>query len=355
MKLYQTTTEFNCGIDLHSRSMYACVTDKQGNKMLHKRIRNNDFDYFLKLVDPYRHDLTVACESTFNWYFLADRCAQADLPFALGHALYMKAIHGGKSKNDRIDSEKISHLLRSNLLPNAYVYPAEMRPVRDLIRRRIHFVHQHSALMAHLSICAHREGMTLDEKTKTSKELRKTIPDLFDDPIRQLECRADLELMESYEKVIPKLEREIKKKTRLDSSKEFNLLMSMPGLGDITALVILYEVQNISRFPTVQDFASYSRLVKCRAESDGKSYGFSGAKIGNPYLRWAFSEIAINCRRHHPHLKAWAECMIHKHGRARANTFMAHKIGRAVYFMLKNSTVFDIKEFLHTTMKKKKK
>ena len=77
MKYYISTTEFNCGIDLHARQMYVCVMDRQGKKLVHCNIRNNDCEYFLKLVAPYRHDLTVCCECMFGWYWLADACHQA--------------------------------------------------------------------------------------------------------------------------------------------------------------------------------------------------------------------------------------------------------------------------------------
>ena len=127
MKYYTSTTEFNCGIDLHARQMYVCVMDRSGKKLLHTNIRNNDFAYFLKLVAPYRHDLTVCAECMFGWYWLADACQAANIHFVLAHALYLKAIHGGKNKNDRIDSEKIAHLLRTNLIPPGYVYPAAKR------------------------------------------------------------------------------------------------------------------------------------------------------------------------------------------------------------------------------------
>src|SRR5947207_4894495 len=133
MKYYTTTTEFNCGIDLHARQMYVCVMDRQGKKLVHTNVLNNDFEYFLKLVEPYKHDLTVCCECMFGWYWLADACQAAGLKFVLAHALYVHLIHGGKNKNDRIDSEKLTHLLRSNLIPQAFVYPADMRPVRALL------------------------------------------------------------------------------------------------------------------------------------------------------------------------------------------------------------------------------
>jgi transposase len=93
---------------------------------------------FLSAVAPFRDDLVVCVECIFSWYWLADLCAEEGIHFVLGHALYMKAIHGGKAKNDRLDSRKIAVLLRGGMLPQAYVYPKRMRATRDLLRRRNH-------------------------------------------------------------------------------------------------------------------------------------------------------------------------------------------------------------------------
>jgi len=101
---------------------------------------------FLKAVAPYRDGLVVAVECIFTWYWLADLCAAQGMPFVLGHALYMKAMHGGKAKNDKIDSPKIAALLRGGLLPQAYVDPAAMRATRDLLRRRTHLRRKRAAL-----------------------------------------------------------------------------------------------------------------------------------------------------------------------------------------------------------------
>ena len=86
MKYYKTTTKYNCGIDLHTRCMYICVMDLDGNILVHRNIRNNDFNFFLKLVAPYRHDLTVTCESCFVCFWLADACEDAGIEFVLAHA-----------------------------------------------------------------------------------------------------------------------------------------------------------------------------------------------------------------------------------------------------------------------------
>ena len=113
MKFYNQQHGFHCGIDLHTNSMHVCVVDHSGDKHVHRNIDTKKTADFLAALQPFRNqDLIIACESTFNWYWLADLCTVQNLPFLLGHALYLKAIHGGKTKTDRMDSEKLAMLLR---------------------------------------------------------------------------------------------------------------------------------------------------------------------------------------------------------------------------------------------------
>jgi hypothetical protein len=111
--------------------MYVCILDHEGRVLLHQNMPC-DPQRFLRAVAPYRDDdLVVAVECIFTWYWLADLCAKEGIAFVLGHALYMKAIHGAKAKNDRVDAAKIAALLKGGLLPQAYVYPSEMRATRN--------------------------------------------------------------------------------------------------------------------------------------------------------------------------------------------------------------------------------
>jgi len=139
MRFYTTQHPFYCGIDLHARMMYVCILDQRGEVLVHRNMKT-DPETFLKTIAPYRQGMVVAVECMFTWYWLADVCAAEGITFVLSHALAMKAIHGGKAKNDRIDSHKIAVLLRGGMLPQAYVYPSAMRSTRDLIRRRLHLV-----------------------------------------------------------------------------------------------------------------------------------------------------------------------------------------------------------------------
>ena len=149
MRFYNRQHTYYCGIDLHVKTMYVCILDGVGQVRVHRNVPSTPAA-FLEAVAPYRDGLVVAAECMFTWYWLADVCAAEGITFVLGHALAMKAIHGGKAKNDRIDSHKIAVLLRGGMLPQAYVYPAAMRSTRDLIRRRLHLVRKRGQLLAHI-------------------------------------------------------------------------------------------------------------------------------------------------------------------------------------------------------------
>ena len=354
MKYYCTTTEFNCGIDLHARQMYVCVMDRQGRKLVHCNVRNNDFQYFLKLIQPYRHSLTVCCECMFGWYWLADACAEAGLTFVLAHALYLRLIHGGKNKNDRIDSEKITHLLRSNLIPPAYVYPAELRPLRALLRQRLVYVWSRAELLARISSHQLAHNRTPAKQTRRIRDpWEEELLAAEDHPLRQFALKNDLAMIRHYDAQIKLLEGRLVSLAKKHSGREFALLQSVPGIGLSLGLTILHEIGPIERFPTVKDFLSYCRLVKGTVASAGKIKGLRGAKLGNPYLRWAFGEAAVIAKRDHAIIGPLAQRLEARFqgNKFKANTVVAIKLARAVYFMLRDKTVFDPERLIRTMTK----
>jgi hypothetical protein len=159
MRCYKKHHQYYAGIDLHARKIYICIIDSQGNILLH---RNYDcsLDNLIAAIGPYLPDVVVGVECVFTWYWIADFCQDNNIPFILGHALYMKAIHGGKTKNDKIDSSKIASLIRGGLFPNAYVYPQKMRATRDLLRRRQYFTHKQSELIGNIKNTASQYNTT---------------------------------------------------------------------------------------------------------------------------------------------------------------------------------------------------
>jgi len=304
-------------------------------------------DPFLKTIAPYRENLVVCVDCIFTWYWLADLCAREGMPFVLGHALYMKAIHGGKAKNDKIDAQKIAVLLRGGMLPQAYVYPAEMRATRDLLRRRLHLTRKRAELLAHIQNTNSQYNLPEIGKKLAYKANRDGVVERFSDPAVQKSVEVDLALIGYYDQLLSDVELTIVQTAKQHDAHTLYRLQSVPGIGKILSLVLLYEIHDISRFPRVQDFVSYCRLVKCAQESAGKRYGTSGAKIGNAYLKWAFSEAAVLFLRNNPVGQKYLARLEKKHGKGKALTILAHKLARAVYYILRRDTVFDMNKFLH--------
>lgn len=267
------------------------------------------------------------------------------MPFVLGHALYMKAIHGGKTKNDKIDAKKIATLLRGGLLPQAYVYPPEMRPTRDLLRRRGYLVRIRSELLAHVQLTRHQYNEAPFHTKIAYKKNRVGIAEHFDDEVVQHNVQLDLDLLDELDERLRKLELYLVRRAKAHDPQAFHLLRSVPGIGKVLALTILYEVQDISRFDRVQEFCSYARLVKGQKQSAGKNRGTMGKKMGNRHLKWAFSEAAVLFLRESERARHYRQRLERKHGKGKSLSILSHKLGRAVYYILKRREPFDIDAF----------
>jgi transposase len=348
MQFYTKQHPFYCGIDLHARTMYLCILDQAGETLLHRNMTATP-EALLKAIAPYREQIVLAAECMFTWYWLADLCAEHGIPFVLGHALYMKAIHGGKAKNDKIDAHKIAVLLRGGMLPQAYVYPAEMRATRDLLRRRMHLARKRGELLAHVQNTNSQYNLPAIGKKIAYKANRDGVAERFADPAVQKSIEVDLALITYYDALLRDVELSIVKTAKHHDANTLYLLQTVPGIGKILSLVLLYEIHDIARFPRVQDFASYCRLVKCAKESAGKRSGTSGTKIGNAHLKWAFSEAAVLFLRDNPAGQKLLTRLEKKHSKGKALTILAHKLARAIYYMLKRQTAFDLETFLHAS------
>lgn len=212
----------------------------------------------------------------------------------------MKAIHGGKAKNDKIDAHKIAVLLRGGMMPMAYVYPSEMRSTRDLLRRRTHLVRKRAELLAHVQNTNYQYNLPDIGKKIAYKANRDGVAERFPDEAVQRSIELDLKLLDFYDSLLLRLEHELSLTAKAHDADSYFRIRSIPGIGRILGMTILYEIHDISRFPRVQDFVSYCRLVKSAKESAGKRMGTSGKKIGNAHLKWAFSEAAVLFLRRNP-------------------------------------------------------
>ena len=346
MRFYRGQHGYYCGVDLHARTMYVCILDGQGQIVLHQRIPSRR-EAFIEAVEPFLDDLAVCAECIFCWYWLADLCSELGIDFVLAHALYLKAIHGGKAKNDRVDSEKLATLLRGGSIPMAYVYPPRMRSTRDLLRRRLFFRRKRAELLTHVQNTFHQYNIPKPERPQLETPSRRDgLVDAFDDLAVRASVEADLVLCGHYETLLKRLEKTILGQARRHDPQTLHLLQTTPGIGKILGLTLLYEIHTVERFPSVQDFSSYARLVKSEHKSDGKRVGSGGAKIGNAHLKWAFSEAAVCFLQKTPPAQALINRLRSKHGKGKALSILAAKLGRATYFMLKKNQAFDMDRFL---------
>lgn len=344
MRFYTTSHQHYCGVDLHTKTLYLCVLDSGGNVLLHRNFPAKPAP-FLKAIEPYRDDLVVGVECMFSWYWLANLCLEQSIAFLLGHALYMKSIHGGKTKSDKIDSEKIARLIRGGNFPMAYVYPPEIRAVRDLLRRRRMLVRFRSEVLAHIKITHHQYNSDFFQKNINKPGNRASVAELFDDPAIVKNVQVDLNVADAMHAQIIQLENYIVRHAKAFDPRTYYRLQTVPGIGQVLALTMLFEIGDISRFPTVQSFCSYARLVKCPKESAGKLYGYGGQKMGNAHLKWAFSEATALFMRESALAKAFVAKHEKKHGKGKAMSILAHRLGRAVYFVIKRKDAFDVKYF----------
>jgi len=345
MRFYHGQHQYYCGVDLHARTLYLCVLDAQGTIVLHEDL-TCERQAFLQAVAPFRSDLVVCAECIFCWYWLADLCAEHDITFILAHALYLKAIHGAKAKNDRVDSHKLAVLLRGGVIPQAYVYTPAMRPTRDLLRRRLYFARKRAELLAHIQNTFHQYNLPRPANGRMiSASHRQSIAACFNDSAVRRNVVADLQLCEFYDPLIKDLEKTIEQLARYHDPHSLLLLRTIPGIGKILGLTILYEIQTIERFPRVQDFSSYSRLVKAEKSSAGKRLGTTGAKIGSAHLKWAFSEAAVCFLHRNPQGLQYIKRLRRRYGKGKSLSILAAKLGRATYFMLKQQRAFDMNRF----------
>ena len=345
MLFYTKQHQYYCGIDLHEKNMYICIADQSGMIRYHQNLRTSR-EEFLAAIAPYREDICVGIESTYAWYWLADLCSDEGITFVLGHALYLKAVHGGKTRNDKIDSKKLAFILRGGNFPIAYVYPRKMRSTRDLLRRRMYLMRKRSAVLTHIQNTNSQYNLGPFPKKLSYRSNRSGVADRFTDQSVRKTVEVDLHLLDFYDELLRGLELYILKAARVDDSISLHLLQTIPGIGKILSLVMMYEIEDIRRFKRVQEFLSYSRLVKCPRESGGKKYPSKNSKIGNVHLKWSFSEAAVLFLRGNERIERKHNRRVSKYGKAKALSILASDLGRAVYFMLRRKEPFDMNKFL---------
>jgi len=228
------------------------------------------------------------------------------------------------------------------------VYPAGMRSTRDLMRRRIHFVQNRSQLIAHIQNTTSQYNLPpLGNLARPHHRRDRDIVGHFPDPVVGLMIQADLDTIDHYDPLINELDKQILALAKEHDPTSLHILRSVQGIGPVLGLTMLYEIHDINRFASRQDFCSYARLVKGQKQSAGKNYGTTGGRMGNAHLKWAFSEATLLYLRGNKQAEKYYNRLISKHGKGKALSIIAKRLGVAVYYMLKRREPFNEQKFLN--------
>ena len=330
------------GIDLHSNNSYIGIINEE-NRVMYKERHRNELSLILSVLTPYKAELkALAVESTFNWYWLVDGLMDAGYPVHLANPAAMKEYQGLKHKDDKKSALWLANLLRLKILPEGYIYPKEERPVRDLLRKRLHLVrHRTSHILSIKNIMSRNLGATIksdDIKTFTSRDIER----LISEECHRLAIMASLSTIHHLTGQVEQIEKTILGRVRLRD--EFKGLLAIPGIGTILGLTIMLEVGDIRRFHEVGNYASYCRCVRSIRTSNDKKTGEGNRKNGNKYLSWAYIEAAHMAKRYCPSLRKYYEKKAAKTNDIVAIKAVSHKLARASYYVLRDRAVFDEKK-----------
>jgi len=327
------------GIDLHSSNNYIGIIDQKDHRLFGKRLPN-DLVRIEQVLDPFKKELkAVVVESTYNWYWLVDGLKERGYPMCLANPAAIKQYEGIKHTDDRWDSFWLAKMKRLNILPEGYIYPKEERPVRDLLRRRLLFVHQKTAHMLSLqSTIARNLGVNMSCNT-----IRKLRPedayDLFEDSNLALMAKNNIEAFLHLQKTTREIERAVISQVKI--REEFELLQTITGIGNILSLTIMLEVGDIGRFAKVGNYSSYCRCVSSARISNGKKKGENNRKNGNKYLSWAYVEAANFAKRYSKRAQQYYQRKMAKTNKIVATKALSNKMCRASYFVMRDQIPYD--------------
>ncbi|MDK8463467.1 IS110 family transposase [Marinobacter sp. SS13-12] len=325
-------------IDLHSNNSVVVVIDEQDHILLQKRFPN-DLSLILSALEPFRSELqSVAVESTFNWYWLVDGLLAAGIKACLVNTVAVQQYSGLKHTDDHSDAYWLAHLMRLGILPTGYIYPAEDRPLRDLLRKRLQLVRHRVTFMLSAQCQIWRcTGVRVENaliKRADGQLLR-----YHDNPELRMALNSNLVVLRALNAQIEAIEQRVKDQIAL--KPEFQLLLSVNGIGDILGQTIALETGDIKRFSTVGRYASYCRCVDSKRLSNGKSKGQNNRKNGNVYLGWAFVEAAHSIIRHHKAAHRFYQRKRAQRNGALATKALAHKLSRACYYVMRDQVPFQ--------------
>jgi len=326
------------GIDLHKRTSYITTIDQSGKIVFRQNFPNQEeriLNYFVSLDGPTK----IVIESMCSWHWLYDLLTSHDFNVVISNPLKTKAIASAKIKNDKVDSHMLAQLLRADLIATVYVPSLKTRTLKELLRHRRRLVNDATRMKNRIHMLLMKNNISIP------------VSDLFGQKgIKHLE-NTELPVyhrqqLESYLTLYSCLTEQIGPLTKriyhlADENPMATLLMTIPGVGPMTAMFIIAEIEDISRFPSYRNLSSYAGLVPSLDASADKSRTGRITKQGSPYLRTALVEAAqVIPRLKKTRLNVFFRKRIVRAGYQKAIVATAHKILQYAYYVLKNQTPY---------------
>jgi len=326
------------GLDIHKKYVYAVAVDEAGNKLCEARL-DNEQRALRQYVCSLPERAKCVLEATLNWAFVYDCLEGYADSIVLSHPKRTKAVASAKVKTDRIDSTVLAQLLRMDFLPTAYVPEKKVRDLRDLLRHRASLVRVRTAAKnrAHAILAGY--GIRFPGSDLFGKAGRVFLSELRLRPFHQLALEDNLRLIDMLDERLKQVTQQINVLARGD--QRVTWLTSMPGIGYYSALLILAEIGDITRFPTDKQLCSYAGLVPSVHESgDHTRYGHI-TKEGSSWLRWIMLEAAQQAARKPGQLSRFHARVARKHGRKAAHVALARKMLEIVHHLLTHQECYQ--------------
>lgn len=333
---------YYAAIDLHSNNQYLAVQDETGRVVAKKRLPNQ-IGPALAMLAPFKEQVKgIVVESTYNWYWLVDGLMDEGYRVHLANPSAMQKYSGLKHSDDKDDAIWLGEMLRLGILPQGYIYPTAERSARDLLRRRMRLVRQRTSLINSLQGVVERNfGCRLStSKIKASKE--NHVLELLSSERADLRLSGQIlkECIDFFGNQIHSVEKFLLE--RETTRDDVNRLLAVPGIGPVLGLTIVLESGPMGRFPGVGDYSSYCRKTPSDWTSNEKTKGHGNTRNGNPYLAWAFGTAAMLMRCNCSVAKRYFEKKAARSHPCVAYHALAHKLTRAVYYVLRDGAPFDL-------------
>jgi len=324
------------GIDLHRNRSQIAVIDSNGELSLSRRIVN-DRATFLELLGGLVGESRVAVEATYGWEWLAELLEDAGYEIHLAHPLRTRAIAAARVKTDAVDARTLAHLLRADLLPEAYVAPRELRDLRELLRHRIALTGMRSALRNHVHAILAKHGIARQHSDLFGPGGRRFLAELQlrEAPRRRLDSL--IALIDDFDREIAQTTAEIEQRAKADD--RVDVLTQIRGVGRYTAMLIIAEVGEIGRFPDARHLCAWAGLTPTVRSSDGKARLGRISRQGSPALRWALVEAAQKSTTGGGPLRESFERIAKRRGRKIAKVAVARQILTLSYYGLRDGEI----------------